>query len=94
MKTSLSADIIVLHFLCTVAKKHVIRLNDSLRDQGFQEDIDLGEVVGEQVVDSKAACGRLCGENPACHSVMLMGQLCRMFGYQNCPAQTTEAVSY
>ena len=62
------------------AHKHVIRLTQSLARQRFEEDIDLGEAISEKVMDSPAACGQLCQANPACRSVMLMGQLCRMFG--------------
>ena len=66
----------------TLSSRQVVRVPQGLRDQGYQDFFDLGEVVGEHVVDSKAACGRLCGENPACHSVMFMGQLCRMYAAQ------------
>ena len=75
-------------FVCinsVVAKHHIIRLTAKLRQQGYHGDITLGEVIAEALVDSPAACGRLCEDNPVCHSVMLAGQLCRMFAASQCP---------
>ena len=62
------------------AHKHVIRLSPCLSQQGFYDYMELGEVVAEHEVDSLVECGQLCQANPACRSVMLMGQLCRMCG--------------
>ena len=77
------------------AKYNVIRLTQNLEDKGFEEDTDLGELVAEQVVDSPAACGQLCQANPVCRSVMLMGQLCRMFGYAHeCPMTTVVSIAH
>ena len=68
--------------------KHVIRLTQNVARKGFEEDLDLGEVISEKMVDSPVACGQLCHANPACRSVMLMGQLCRMFGQLMLPVST------
>ena len=68
-----------LSVLACFAQRHIIRLTENMVQQIFDEDIGLGEVVAEQVVNSQEACGQLCQANPACRSVMLMGQLCRMF---------------
>ena len=64
----------------SLAHKHVICLPPYLSQQGFYDYIELGKVVAELVVDSPAACGQLCQANPACCSVVLMGQVCRMYG--------------
>ena len=75
----------VVHLIC--AKQQVIiRNNHKLKQLGFNEDVNLGEVVAEQVVDSPAECGNLCNESLACGSVMLMGRLCRMFAPVKCEA--------
>ena len=63
----------------TLCERHVVRLTHKLKEQGFEEDLDFGEVVVEQKVSSSAECGQLCQAHPVCHSVMLLGQLCRMF---------------
>ena len=67
-----------------MAKTHVVRLTPKLEQEGFRADLNLGEVVAEQVVASPAECGRLCEENLACGSVMLMGRLCRMLSLNGC----------
>ena len=51
-----------------------------MREQGYHRNIALGEVIAEAMVDSREDCGTLCQEHPVCQSVMLVGQLCRMFG--------------
>ena len=60
-------------------KKHVVRLTPKLDQQGYQGDIELGEVIAETIVDSPEACGMLCEEHSACSSVMLTEQLCMLF---------------
>ena len=68
-----------------ISKHHIIRLTAKLRQQGYHGDIALGKVIAEALVNYSAACGRLCEDNPVCHSVMLAGQLCRMFAASQCP---------
>ena len=82
---------ILLVLLCPtliLSKQVIIQITQKLRKQGYHKDINLGKVIAEGVVDSPASCGRLCEANPACHSVMLMGQLCRMFQTSHCPVST------
>ena len=73
--------LIVLHtcVMFSFGKKHVVWLTPKLEQQGYQGDIQLGDVIAEAKVDSPEACGRLCEENSACSSVMLTGQLCMLF---------------
>ena len=63
----------------TLNKKHVIEVTPKLEQQGYTGDIELGEVINEAIVDSPAACGILCEESSTCHSVMMVGKLCRLF---------------
>ena len=72
-----------------LSKQVIIQITQKLRKQGYHKDINLSEVIAEGVVDSPASCGRLCEGNPTCHSVMLTGQLCRMFQTSHCPVSTT-----
>ena len=76
-----------------LAKQHVIRSSTRLKQLGFEEDVNLGELVAEQVVASPAECGRLCKENLACGSVMLMGRLCRMFASVECEVRFLGKIS-
>ena len=72
----------VILYVCIVfviSKRHVIRLTQKLRQHGYHEDINLGELDAEAMADYPAACQRLCQENPACRSVMLVGKLCKCF---------------
>ena len=77
---------VILYFsiVSVLSKRHVIRLSPKLRQQGYYSDIDLGEVTAEAMVDSPEACRSLCKDNSACHSVMFMGKLCRMFSISHC----------
>ena len=69
--------IILQMFVANVfAKRHVIQFTTKLRQLGYNRDIDLGEVIAEAMVDSPAACGRLCEAHSTCNSVMLVGNLC------------------
>ena len=73
---------LMLFHACVVfshGKKHVVKLTPKLCQQGYQGDIELGEVIANTMVDSQEACGRLCEENSECSSVMLTGQLCMLF---------------
>ena len=63
----------------TFVTQHVIEVTPKLEQRGFTGDIELGEVIDEATVDSPAACGILCEESPTCHSVMMVGKLCRLF---------------
>ena len=80
----------LLVLLCptVILSKQVIQMTPKLRKQGYHRDINLSEVIAEGVVDSPASYGRLCEANPACHSVMLIGQLCRMFQTSHCLVST------
>ena len=77
---------VILYFcvVFVISKQYVIRLTQKLIQQGYHEDINLGELDAEAVVDNPAACQRLCQENPACHAVMLVGKLCQMFPNSHC----------
>ncbi len=89
-------DVMFLHacFLSAYSQRHVIRLTPKLRKQGYTEDIDLGDLLSEAAVDSPEACGKLCEENPSCHSAMMMGQLCRLFAYRHqCPPKPAVSIS-
>ena len=67
----------------TFVRQHVIKVTPKLEEQGFAGDIELGEVIDEAIVDSPAACGILCEKSPTCHSVMMVGKLCRLFPLKN-----------
>ena len=84
--------IIDIH-LCS-SKTHVIPLTQNLKDQGYEEDLNLGEIIAEQLVESPVACGLLCEGNPACKSVMMVGQSCRMFGQTACRVGTSNSRMY
>ena len=73
--------LILLHACVVFAygKKHVVKLTPKLDQQGYKENIELGEVIAEAMVDSPEACGRLCEDNSPCSSVMVTGQLCMLF---------------
>ena len=87
----LKVDLILNLCIASVfSKRHVIKSTRALRQQGYHGDIDLGEVIAEVMVDSPEACGRLCEQNPVCHSVMVMGQMCRMFSTSHCPVKLDE----
>ena len=81
--------ILILQFcvLGMVCQLNVIRLTSKLQRQGFYKDLELGDVISEAVVDSPGKCGALCQQNPACHTVMMMGQLCRLFAEKQCPVR-------
>ena len=80
--------ILYVSLVFTFGKQHVIKVTPKLEQQGFAGDIELGEIIDEAIVDSAAACGILCEESSTCHSVMMMGKLCRLFPLinSNCPA--------
>ena len=82
---------IVLQVCMTLAlfKQHIVQLTTKLRQQGYHRDINLGEVIAETIVFSPEACGRKCEANPFCDSVMLVGNLCRMFATLHCPVGQT-----
>ena len=73
---------LMLFHACVVfahGKRYVVKLTPKLDQQGYQGDIELGEVIAEAMVDSQEARGRLCEENSECSSVMVTGQLCMLF---------------
>ena len=74
-------------FIAAKAKKSVVLRTPQLAQQGFQSDINLGDVVAEHTVTSSQTCVDLCRNNHECRSVMLTGQLCRLLrrSHQDCP---------
>ena len=77
--------ILQLPMTLVLSKEHIIQITPTLRQLGYHRNIDLGEVIAEDVIDSPEACGRLCIENPDCNSIILIGNLCRMFPTSHCP---------
>ena len=86
--------LLLLFLPFVLLQRHVIQLTSALRQQGFTTDIDLGEIISEAVADSPEACRTKCETNAACQSVMLVGQLCRMFAPPTCPVVIFSFSSY
>ena len=76
--------VLLLSLSLVLSTRHVIRNTQTLRQQGYHAGIDLGDVIAEAVVDSREACVGLCERHTACKSIMLIGQLCRMFSPSTC----------
>ena len=77
---------LIINVLITavLGKHHVIKLTQHLIEGGYNGNIDLGEVIAEAVVDSQAACGKMCAKNSACNSVLLMEGLCQLLSASYC----------
>ena len=79
--------LILLHaFVVFAYGKKYVKLTPKFDQQGYKENIELGEVIPEAMAVSPESCGRLCEEHYACSSVMLTGQLCMLFqlSHPNC----------
>ena len=86
--------ILQMCIILALSKQHIIQITPKLRQLGYHRNIDLGEVIVEGMINNSRACGRLCEQNSACHSVMLVGNHCRLFHMSQCPVSMNYYTQY